>query len=291
MTTPPIQWYPGHIAKARKALQQQLQRVDTILEVLDARIPLASRHPDLASWTQSKPRIAVLNRCDCVTPERVREWQHWFRQHDIETYPTNAQSGNGVRAVKKAALVCGEAVNQRRRDRGMKPRPVRAAVVGFPNVGKSALLNRLTGKRAVASARKPGVTRELRWVRLGQDLDILDSPGILPPKLDDQDAAVKLAICDDIGTAAYSDELVAATLLELLPQVEPNAVEALRDRYQFESLDAPGSILVHQLASRRYANNAERAAKHVLTDYRKGILGTLGLENVPVPELNDPSSA
>ncbi|MEO0802823.1 MAG: ribosome biogenesis GTPase YlqF [Cyanobacteria bacterium J06642_2] len=282
MTTPPIQWYPGHIAKARKALQQQLQRVDAIFEVLDARIPLASRHPDLETWTQNKPRIVILNRCDCISPERVRAWQRWFRQQNIETYPTNAQSGEGVRVVKNAALTCGVQVNQRRRDRGMKPRAVRAAVVGFPNVGKSALLNRLTGKRAVASARKPGVTRELRWVRLGQELDLLDSPGILPPKLDDQDAAVKLAICDDIGTAAYSDERVAAELLELLPQVEPtSAVASLRDRYQFESLDVPGSILVHQLANRRYADDTTRAAKHVLTDYRKGILGALGLENVP----------
>ncbi|MEO1131384.1 MAG: GTPase, partial [Cyanobacteria bacterium J06639_1] len=193
----------------------------------------------------------------------------------------NAQSGQGVKAVKKAALACGEAVNQRRRDRGMKPRAVRAAVVGFPNVGKSALLNRLIGRRAVESARKPGVTRELRWVRVGQELDLLDSPGILPPKLDDQDAAVKLAICDDIGTAAYSAEHVAAALLDSLPLVEPAAVAALRDRYQFETLDRPGSLLVHQLASTKYTDNVERAARHVLTDYRKGTLGTLSLEVAP----------
>ncbi|MEO0852498.1 MAG: ribosome biogenesis GTPase YlqF, partial [Cyanobacteria bacterium J06648_11] len=246
MSTPPIQWYPGHIAKARKALQQQLQRVDAVLEVIDARIPLASRHPDLDEWIQDKPRITVLNRCDRVTPDRLKAWQQWFRQQGIDTYPTNAQSGHGVKAVKKAALACGEAVNQRRRDRGMKPRAVRAAVVGFPNVGKSALLNRLIGRRAVESARKPGVTRELRWVRVGQELDVLDSPGILPPKLDDQDAAVKLAICDDIGTAAYSAEHVAAALLDALPLVEPDVVEVLRDRYQFEPLDCPGSLLVYQ---------------------------------------------
>lgn len=281
MSTPPIQWYPGHIAKARKALQHQLQRVDAVLEVIDARIPLASRHPDLDAWIQDKPRITVLNRCDSVTSHRLKAWQQWFRQQGMDAYPTNAQSGQGVKAVKKAALACGEAVNQRRRDRGMKPRAVRAAVVGFPNVGKSALLNRLIGRRAVESARKPGVTRELRWVRVGQELDLLDSPGILPPKLDDQDAAVKLAICDDIGTAAYSAEHVAAALLDSLPLVEPSVVEVLRDRYQFGTLELPGSLLVHQLAQTKYTDNVERAAKHVLTDYRKGILGTLSLEIAP----------
>jgi ribosome biogenesis GTPase A len=281
MSSPPIQWYPGHIAKAQRQLQQQLSKVDAILEIVDARIPLASRHPDLDRWTQNKPRIVVLNRADCIAPQGLQAWQDWFTRHTIEVWPTNAQAGEGVNRVRQAVQQAGQAINLRRRRRGMQPRPIRAVVLGFPNVGKSALLNRLVGRRVVDSARRPGVTRQLRWVRLGQDLDLLDAPGILPSKLENQSAATKLAICDDIGEAAYTDEHVAAALLELLPNVEPTASAILCDRYGFESLSAPGSILVHQFASDRHAGQVERAAKQILTDYRKGLLGPLALEYPP----------
>lgn len=281
MSTPPIQWYPGHIAKAQKQLKQQLQKVDVILEVLDARIPLSSRNHDIDRWTNDKPRVIVLNKADCVPTHQVQAWQDWFQAQGQEALPTNAKDGKGITQVKQAAQKVGHATNERRRKRGMKPRAVRAVVIGFPNVGKSALLNRLIGQRIVESARKPGVTRQLRWVRVGQGLDILDAPGILPPQLDDQIAAVKLAICDDIGQASYVPEHVAGEFLDLLPDLDSKVESKTCDRYGFESLSNPGSILVQQFADRVHSGNAERAARQILTDFRKGILGAIALETPP----------
>ncbi|MEN9223908.1 MAG: ribosome biogenesis GTPase YlqF, partial [Thermostichus sp. DRC_bins_24] len=197
MSSPAIQWYPGHIAKAIGQLRDQLQRVDVVIEVLDARIPLASRHPELGGWLGEKPRLLALNKVDCIEARDLKAWQDWFLRQGlpgdggqgVPVYPTNGQSGEGVNRLKQAVLQLGQSVNARRQQRGMRPRAIRAVVVGFPNVGKSALLNRLLGRRVADSAARPGVTRQLRWVRLGGELDLLDSPGIIPPSLPDQQAA------------------------------------------------------------------------------------------------------
>ncbi|MEM8715811.1 MAG: ribosome biogenesis GTPase YlqF [Cyanobacteria bacterium P01_G01_bin.4] len=281
MSTPPIQWYPGHIARAQRQLKQQLQKVDVIFEVLDARIPQSSRNADLDQWTNDKPRVIVLNKADCVPAHTVKAWQAWFQSCGQNAWPTNARDGKGVAAIEQAAHNVGQATNDRRRKRGMKPRAVRAVVIGFPNVGKSALLNRLLGKRVVESARKPGVTRQLRWVRLGKQLDILDAPGILPPQLNDQQAALKLAICDDIGQASYVTEHVAASFLEMLPPLDAQAEEIACSRYGFDSLSKPGSILIQDFALRVHAGNTGRAAQQILTDFRKGTLGEVALELPP----------
>ncbi|HEY9666139.1 MAG TPA: YlqF/YawG family GTPase, partial [Coleofasciculaceae cyanobacterium] len=154
MTTPPIQWYPGHIAKAERQLKEQLKLVDVVLEVRDARIPLSTHHPNISQWVGSKARVLVLNRLDMITPAVRQLWMSWFQQQGETPYFTNAQQGQGMREVTRAAQAAGVRVNQRRRDRGMQPRPVRAVVIGFPNVGKSALINRLLGRRVVESARR-----------------------------------------------------------------------------------------------------------------------------------------
>jgi ribosome biogenesis GTPase A len=273
-----IQWYPGHIAKARQQLQEQLQRVDVVLEVLDARIPLASRHPELGQWIQNKPSLLLLNRADAISPEKVKAWCAWFKQQGLLVYPTNGQSGEGIQQVRAAALKLGAQVNERRKGRGLLPRPVRAAVVGFPNVGKSAILNRLVGQRMVDSAAKPGVTRQLRWVRIGSDLDLLDSPGIIPPFLDNQTAAAKLAICDDIGQAAYTVERVALALLQLLGETQ--AKQILENRYGLK-VNETIPFWIPQLAESKFHGSEERAARQILQDYRKGYWGTLGLEDPP----------
>ncbi|NJK61330.1 MAG: ribosome biogenesis GTPase YlqF [Synechococcaceae cyanobacterium SM2_3_1] len=280
MATASIQWYPGHIAKAQQQLRQQLQRVDVILEVVDARIPLASRHPELNQWAGEKPCVLVFNRKDQIPVSLQQEWREWFRTQAISIWPTNAQSGEGVAVLRQHVLQLGTHVNQRRQNRGMRPRPIRAVVVGFPNVGKSALLNRLLQRRVVDSARRPGVTRSLRWVRLGADLDLLDAPGIIPPQLNDQEAALKLAICEDIGDAAYVPEQVAAAFLEWVPQVQPEALPALEARYQF-TWQPLGSLLLATLASQRFTGDERRAALQILVDFRKGALGPIALERPP----------
>lgn len=275
-----IQWYPGHIAKAERELKEQLKRVDVVLEVLDARIPLASHHPQIGEWIGTKPRIIVLNRVDMI-PESVRQkWVTWFKSQGETIYFTNAKQGQGVQAVSKAAQFVGVEMNRKRRDRGMLPRPVRAVVLGFPNVGKSALINRLLGRKIVASARRAGVTRQLQWVRISETIELLDAPGVIPWKLENQEDAVKLAICEDIGDAAYDNQLVAATLVDLLVKLDFASV--LQSRYDLEPLSITGEQFVHNLAETRYQGDRERTALQLLNDFRKGIMGAIPLEFPPI---------
>ena len=295
---PLIQWYPGHIAKAEQALSANLDKVDLVLEVRDARIPLATGHPRLGRWIGGKPHLLVLNRIDMVPPSARQAWDSWFRQRQQIPLWCDAKAGTGVKALREAAIQAGDALNARRLDRGMRPRPVRALVLGFPNVGKSALINRLVGRRVVESARRPGVTRALRWVRLGQALDLLDAPGVLPPLLEDQRAALLLAICDDIGQAAYDPELVALAFLRRLvaltaQPVSGAALEALQTRYGMalaptaldgDEGDSPeaGAADPHRwlasAAARHTSGDGLRMATRLLDDFRCGRLGSVALE-------------
>ncbi|MEM8604186.1 MAG: ribosome biogenesis GTPase YlqF [Cyanobacteria bacterium P01_H01_bin.121] len=288
MSTPPIQWYPGHIAKAERALLDQLKRVDVVLEVRDARIPLATHHPLLQTWLGEKARVLVLNRMDMIPTFLQKQWEQWFCDRGEEPFFTDAKQGKGIRPIAQAAQAAGIAMNERRQQRGMRPRSVRAVVVGFPNVGKSALINRLVNKRVVESARRPGVTRQLRWVRVGADLDLLDAPGVLPAKLEDQTAAIKLALCDDIGEAAYDNQRIAAALVDLLTQLQPQTkavpADLLTKRYGVALDQATGEDYVHQLAAERHKGDRERTARQLLNDFRKGLLGPLPLELPPVME-------
>jgi len=282
MSTPAIQWYPGHIAKAEKALNQQLNRVDVVLEVRDARIPLTTHHPNMDRWVGERGRVLVLNRVDMISPAARAAWQQWFEaQGDVPLF-TNAQQGKGIGAVAAAAAAAGAAVNQRRQARGMKPRPVRAVVMGFPNVGKSALINRLLNRKVVASARRAGVTRQLRWVRVSGDLDLLDAPGIIPAQIEDQTAALKLAICDDIGAAAYDTQRTAAAFLDLLKTLPAAGYDrGMSDRYGLELSEHTGEGFLAALAAARFNANAERAATTLLNDFRVGHLFDLPLEWPP----------
>jgi ribosome biogenesis GTPase A len=281
-----IQWYPGHIAKAERKLKEQLTRVDVVLEVRDVRIPLATHHPQIDEWVGTKARILVLNRLDMVFPQVRSLWVDWFKSQGEFPYFTNAKQGQGVIAISKAAQAAGVELNQRRRDRGMLPRPVRAVVIGFPNVGKSALINRLLGKRVVESAARPGVTRSLRWVRISDELELLDAPGVIPVKLGNQESALKLAICDDIGQASYDNQLVTSALVDLLNSLQATAPKLLpklplQSRYGLDSTPHTGEAYLHALAEHRYKGDVERAARQLLTDFRKGLLGTIPLEIPP----------
>jgi ribosome biogenesis GTPase A len=276
---PIIQWYPGHIAKAERQLKEQLNRVDVVFEVLDARIPLASQHPDVAQWTSEKPRIMVLNRTDMI-PESVRQdWISWFQAQGEMLYCTNAKQGKGMKPLQKAAQEAGVQMNERRRDRGMRPRPVRAVVIGFPNVGKSALINRLLGRKVAASARKAGVTRRLQWIRISDSIELLDAPGIIPVKLDNQKNAIKLAICEDIGEAAYDNQQIASALVDLL--VELNFENILLSRYQVDPQNITGEEYIEQLGKIQYQGDKERGTMQLLNDFRKGIMGQIPLELPP----------
>ena len=285
MSSPPIQWYPGHIAKAEQQLRRHLDKVDLVIEVRDARIPLATGHPHLNRWIKGKQHLLVINRRDMVTPQARTDWEAWFKGQGQRTVWCDAKAGTGVKQVQQAAIRAGDQLNERRRNRGMRPRPVRALTLGFPNVGKSALINRLVKQKVVASARRAGVTRTLRWVRLGQDLDLLDAPGVLPPRLDDQQAALHLALCDDIGQAAYDGELVAQAFLRRLLQLEAQEASGviigqLEGRYgvALAGETADPAFWLEAAAARHTSTDTARMAQRLLDDFRKSTLGSIALE-------------
>ena len=275
----PIKWYPGHIAKAEKQLLEQLKLVDVVIEVRDSRILMSSKHPKIEKWVEGKSHILVCNRIDAITSNVKTQWMRWFSEQDRMAYFTDAQAGKGMVDLLKAAQVAGEKVNERRHGRGMLPRPVRAVVVGFPNVGKSALINRLLKKRVVASSNKAGVTRQLRWIRISDQIELLDTPGVIPPLLHDQDAAMKLAICDDIGQAAYDNVLVAAEAVDLLIKLN----DKLSSRYVIDPATVTSGIeYIHEVAAlNKFQGDLDKVARLILYDFRKGKLGAIALEMPP----------
>jgi ribosome biogenesis GTPase A len=235
----------------------------------------------------NKSRILVLNRLDMIPTAARQLWTSWFQSQGETPYFTNAQQGKGIREVAQAAQFAGLAMNQRRRDRGMLPRPVRAVAIGFPNVGKSALINRLLGRRVVESARRAGVTRQLRWVRISEQIELLDAPGVIPAKIGDRPNALKLAICEDIGEASYDNQQVAAAFVDLLKELNEIAagsllfVSPLNARYELDPNLYSGEDYLHLLGERRFQGDVERAARHLLNDFRKGLLGEIPLELPP----------
>ncbi|ABO95065.1 predicted protein [Ostreococcus lucimarinus CCE9901] len=280
-----VQWYPGHIARAERLLKAQLKGVDAVLEVRDARLPLATSHPEIASWCGDKMRIVVLNRADMVSDgERARWVSHLKREGETRVVLTDARAGKGTRRVKEMAMEMSEEINAKRAAKGLLPRPVRAAVVGYPNVGKSALINRLVGKAACASAPRPGVTRDLRWVRIGGDLDLLDAPGVLPARMHDQRAASRLAMANDIGEASYIASSMAAAMIEELKRlptwksIRPGIIKRFKDE---RVDDMTGEEFVQYFADKTCGGDVERAGTRMLNDFRGGHIGNFCLELPP----------
>ncbi|KGG13178.1 ribosome biogenesis GTPase YlqF [Prochlorococcus marinus] len=282
--TPLIQWYPGHIAKAERQLAKNIDQVDLVIEVRDARIPLSTSHPHLKKWIVNKKHLLVINRKDMITEKNLEEWDLWFKSNGETPRWCNAQNGTGIGVIKEAAIQMGEELNQRRELRGMRHRPVRALTLGFPNVGKSALINRLVNKKVVASSRRAGVTKSLQWVRLGQRLDLLDAPGVLPPRLDNQQAALRLAICDDIGQAAYDVESVAIAFLKLLHHLDNHNHErinnSLEKRYGIPFKRSKGDThqWLENAANIHTSSDLRRMSHKLLDDFRKLLLGKIALE-------------
>nr|KJB42095.1 hypothetical protein B456_007G137000 [Gossypium raimondii] len=229
-------------------------------------------------WLGNRKRILVLNREDMISTADRNAWAMHFSRQGTKVVFSNGQLGMGTMKLSRLAKSLAAGVNVKRRAKGLLPRPVRAGIVGYPNVGKSSLINRLLKRRMCPAAPRPGVTRELKWVRFGKDLELLDSPGILPMRISDQAAAIKLAICDDIGERSYDVADVAAILVQMLAKLPTVGMKALQNRYKIDVDGQCGKMFIEKLALRLFNGDVHQAAFRVLSDFRKGKFGWVALE-------------
>ncbi|HWR43194.1 ribosome biogenesis GTPase YlqF [Sporomusa sp.] len=278
-----IHWFPGHMAKAQRMIREQLSLIDVVIELLDARIPISSANPIIAELVGTKPRVVALNKSDLAESARTTEWIQHFRGLGFTTVPLDAASGKGSKElVNKVELEASEKI-AKLTAKGIKGRAVRAMILGIPNVGKSSLINRLLGTATAKTGDKPGVTRGQQWLKVGKNLELLDTPGVLWPRMDDQEVAFKLAVTGAIKDDIYDMEKVILKLLEILRE---NYSSRLRERYKLSEEQLPedtGELLALIGAKRGCLKiggvvDYEKVRRIILTDFRSGKLGQFTLD-------------
>ncbi|MBP3304973.1 MAG: ribosome biogenesis GTPase YlqF [Oscillospiraceae bacterium] len=276
-----IQWYPGHMTKTRRQIEADLKQVDAVCEIVDARIPISSRNPDIDAICGDKPRIIILNRMDLADPAATKRWAAYFRNKGMAAVPTDCKSRKGIGDFQPAVKTVLKEKIARNTARGMN-RPLRVMIVGIPNVGKSTLINQISGRKGAKAENRPGVTRGKQWVTVESSLLLLDTPGILWPKFEDPEVGLMLAYTGAVKEGVIDIEELACRLIRLLWQRYPRA---LKDRYGIEAeADAPGYELLEQAGRKRGfliaggEINTERMAKVLLDEYRSGKLGRFTLE-------------
>jgi len=276
-----IQWYPGHMTKTRRQIEADLKQVDAVCEIVDARIPMSSRNPDIDAICGNKPRIIVLNRMDLADPNATKKWSAYFKNKGMAVIATDCKTKRGIADFTPAARVaCAEKL-ERDAKRGMN-RPLRVMVVGIPNVGKSTLINQISGRKGAKAENRPGVTRGKQWVTVDSGLQLLDTPGILWPKFEDPEVGMMLAYTGAVKEGVIDVEELACRLMELLNKYYP---QTLLERYKVEAPDGtPGWELV-EMAGRKRGYlvsggevNTERMSKVLLDEFRGGKLGKFTLE-------------
>lgn len=270
-----INWYPGHIAKAQRTLLEQLKLIDFVLELVDARLPSGSRFDATEKLLGAKPRLLVFTKTDMAMQERTQAWLRHYRAQGLTAVALNAQTGQGLNQLQKVLDAEAEKLNAKMKARGRLPRASRVMVVGLPNVGKSSLINKLARKKAANVGNMPGITRSVKWIRLGKSLELMDTPGIIPPKLEDQDLALKLALIGSVSTEAYDPMLVAPEALRVLEAYAPQTLNG------FSEPTLEGIALQRGFVLPGGVPNLERTAKTLLQDLRNGALGPLTLDFAP----------
>lgn len=274
-----IQWYPGHMTKARRQLQKKLHMIDMVIEVLDARAPKSSLNPDFDDLFAQKIRFYALNKADLADAAVTKEWLGYFRQDGIQAVSFSASGGN-TQTLKNAIVAgAGEYLNKYRA-KGVK-KVLRALVVGIPNVGKSAILNRLTGKRKLQEGNKPGVTKALQWAKIDDYLEIMDSPGLLWPKFKDEETAATVALIGSVKLDILNEEELAYYLVKRLKESAPGM---LQTRYKLDALGEDAYKVLCEIGQKRGfllkggQIDMERAAKTVLDEFKNGKMGRISLE-------------
>ena len=277
-----IQWFPGHMAKTRRSIKENLSLVDAVVEIIDARIPLSSQNPEMGRMTAGKPRLLVLNKRDMADNNITDRWISYFRKKGIAAVSMDCKSGKGLKAFTSALenQVLKDLI-ETRKAKGMVGSPLRVMVVGIPNVGKSSFINRMSGSKKAKVEDRPGVTRTKQWVKLGDRIEMLDMPGVLWPKFDDQLVARKLAFTGAIRDDILDIETLAMLLLEYLAENYP---ACLKERYKMDYEGLDGKELLELLGRKRGMLisggevNTERAAIMLLDEFRAGKTGCISLE-------------
>ncbi|MBR4140040.1 MAG: ribosome biogenesis GTPase YlqF [Lachnospiraceae bacterium] len=281
-----VQWYPGHMTKAKRMMQENIKLIDLVIELVDARAPLSSKNPDIDELGKNKFRLILLNKADLASDKGNAMWTKYFEEKGYFVVKINSRSGAGMKQISATIMeACKEKI-ERDRKRGILNRPIRAMVVGIPNVGKSTFINSFAGRAAAKTGNKPGVTKGAQWIRLNKQVELLDTPGILWPKFEDQAVGVKLAMLGSVNDEILNIEELAVELIKLLGEHFP---EVIGERYQIEKQDEPLRVLeeiarVRACLLKGNELDISKAANILIDDFRSGKLGKLTIEFPPVSE-------
>lgn len=282
-----IQWFPGHMTKAIRRIKESLRMVDIVAEIVDARLPQSSRNPDIDRLIKNKPRIMLLNKCDMANPNITTMWINYYKSKNIKAIPVDCKTGKGVKLFLPSVKEIMKPQIEKWQNSGMVGRSIRIMIVGIPNVGKSSFINKLAGKTRAKAEDRPGVTRGNQWYTIDGNIELLDTPGVLWPKFDDQEVGEKLAFTGAVKDQILDIELLAVRLLEVFKEY-PNPFFIERFKLQNENLDDYTPYELLELIGRKRGMlisggevNVERAANVLLDEYRGGKLGKVSLELPP----------
>lgn len=279
-----LQWYPGHMAKTRRLIEDNLKMIDVVVEILDARIPFSGRNPNFDDIIKNKPRLLVMNKADLADAKKTSEWIQWYKEQGLKVIPISCRTGQGISTLLNEARELVRERIEKDKERG-RTRTLKLMMVGIPNVGKSSLINRLLGKASTKTGDRPGVTRGKQWLTIKGDAELLDTPGILPPKFEDQEVAKRLAYTGAIKDEIINRELLAYSLCEYLRDEYP---DELCNRYKIkDDISQLEGYKVLELIARRRGFvisggevDTERAANVVLDELRSATIGNITLETV-----------
>lgn len=271
-----INWYPGHMAKTKREIKENLQLIDVVYELLDARIPYSSKNKDIDELIKNKPKILIMTKTDLCDLEITKKWQQYYENMGYKVILTDLINNKNIKQIIEVTSSLSDNMNKKRLSLGMKPRKTRVLILGVPNVGKSTLINRLVGKKAAPTGDKPGITKILNWIRINDKLELLDTPGILEPKLENKEVALNLAALTSIKEEVLDLEQVALHIIDKMLNLYPSA---LKTRYNLTNTNTP-LIILNQIAKQKGAIkngevDYEKVYKIILRDLKEGYLGNI----------------
>lgn len=274
------QWYPGHMTKAKRMMEENIKLIDLVIELVDARLPLSSRNPDIDNLAKNKSKIILLNKSDLADDKITEQWINYFKEKDISCVKLNSRNNTGIKQVNQLVMESCKAKIEKDRSKGIMNRPIRAMVVGIPNVGKSTFINSFAGKACAKTGNKPGVTKGKQWIKLNKNVELLDTPGILWPKFEDQAVGLRLALIGSMNDNILNTEELALELIKYLIEHYP---QLLKERYNVEKI-TDGLETMEAIAGKRGClkkggiTDYEKVSGIILDDFRSGRMGRISLE-------------